>query len=244
MNPINFVPPDSDLLSWKKDNSLVFGEYVEKNSSIFGLKQRILIPWAVAALTLAGSWIVPFLGNRSAASQVSSLEFEHSQFLQLTARISAAEQSLDQQKNDIRDFSVLFTSSSLAYPFTFYLQRSIPSEVSLSSFVLDRSDFNLCAFGPNYQALEDLIDLIKAMPSVDADTVRFTNMSSDPSTLGSSASCQSLSPLQPVSAFIKGSFLSSTPSDLQELYSGASDYSQYNKLKLYNSLMEKIGGNG
>ena len=242
MNPINFVPPDSDLLPWKKQESLVFGTSPDKSGFVL-LQQRFLIPWFVAGLTIASTWIVPFINNRSALFQISNLEFEHAQYLTLTARISAAEQAFDQQKNDIRDFSALFTSASLAYPFTFYLQGSIPSGVSLNSFVLDKSDFNLCAFGPNYESLEDLIDLLKAMPSVDANSIRFTNMSSDPSTLGSSASCQSLSQLQPVSVFIKGSFLSTTPSDLEELYSGASDYGQYNKLRLYNTLMKKIGGN-
>ena len=243
MNPINFVSPESDLLLWKKQNSLVFNDCDEQISSIIGIKQRILLTLIVATIIFGAPWLISFFGNRSVVSQISSLEFEHDQFLQLTARIASAEQSFDQQKNDIRDFSTLFTSSSLAYPFTFYLQRSIPSLVSLSSFTLDRSEFNLCAFGPNYQSLEDLIDLLKAIPIIDANTVRFTNMSSDPSTLGSASSCQSLSSLQPVSVFVKGSFLSLTPSELQDLFSDVSDYSQYNKLRLYNSLIEKIGGN-
>ena len=78
--------------------------------------------------------------------------------------------------------------------------------------------------------------------AVDSNSVRFTNMASDPSALSSSSSCQSLSPLQPVSVSLKGLFLQSTPSDLEEIYSAASDYGQYNKLRLYNSLLEKIGG--
>ena len=157
--------------------------------------------WAAAGLTLALSWIFP-LNNRYAIVQISNLEFEHSQFLQLKARISAAEQTFDQQKSDIRDFSALFTSAAHAYPFTFNLQRSIPSQVNLNSFVLDSSEFNVCAFGPDFESLEDLIDLFKAMPLVDPNSVRFTNMAADPSALGSSSNCQSLSPLQPVSAFV------------------------------------------
>ena len=133
-------------------------------------------------------------------------------------------------------------SATPAYPFTFNLQRSIPSKVNLSSFVLDSSDFNVCAFGPDYESLEDFIDLMKAMPGVDRNSVRFTNMAADPSALGSSAGCQSLSPLQPVSAFVVGEFQDSTPSDLEEIYSAASDYGQYNKLRLYNSLLQEIGG--
>ncbi len=242
MTPINFIPSDSDLLLWDKQDSVVFGTSEGNASSGSWLQQRYWIPWAVAGLTVAITWIFPFLNNRSAVFQISNLEFEHSQFLQSTARIAAAEKEFDQQKADIRDFSALFTSAAPAYPFAFNLQRSIPSQVNLNSFVLDSSDFNLCAFGPDYESLEDLIDLLKAMPVVDPNSVRFMNMAYDPSALGSSSSCQSLSPLQPVSTFLKGSFLAKTPSDLEDLYSAASDYGQYNKLRLYNSLLKKIGG--
>ena len=242
MTPINFIPPDAGLSLWKKRNSALFGATEDKVTSKSWWQKPYLVPWAVSGLTVALTWIFLFLGNRSAIFQISTLEFEHSQFLQLNARISAAEQDFEQQKADVRDFSALFVSAAPAYPFTFNLQRSIPSPVSLSSFVLDSSEFNLCAFGPDYESLEDLIDLLKVMPAVDSNSVRFTNMASDPSALGSSSSCQSLSPLQPVSVSLKGLFLQSTPSDLEEIYSAASDYGQYNKLRLYNSLLEKIGG--
>jgi hypothetical protein len=242
MTPINFTPADSDLTLWSKEESPLFGATKDGSSPKTLLQQPFLIPWAVAGLSVALSWIFPFLNNRSAIFQISNLEFEHAQFLQLSARISSAQQTFDQQKSDIRDFSALFTSAAHAYPFTFNLQRSIPAQVSLSSFVLDNSQFNVCSFGPNYESLEDLIDLLKAMPAVDPNSVRFTNIASDPSALGSTSSCQSLSPLQPVSAFVVGVFQRSSPSDLQEIYSAASDYGQFHKLRLYNSLLQEIGG--
>ena len=242
MKPINFAPVDSELPLWRKEKSPLFGVFKDGSSAKIWLQKPFLIPWAAAGLTLALSWIFPFLNNRYAIVQISNLEFEHSQFLQLKARISAAEQTFDQQKSDIRDFSALFTSAAHAYPFTFNLQRSIPAQVNLNSFVLDSSEFNVCAFGPDFESLEDLIDLFKAMPSVDPNSVRFTNMAADPSALGSSSNCQSLSPLQPVSAFVVGAFERSNPTVLQKIYYDASDYGQYNKLKLYNSLLQEIGG--
>lgn len=242
MKPINYIPPDSGLLLWKKEDSAVFGEASGNGLTASWLQQRYVIPWAVAGLTIALSWAFPFINNRSAIFQISNLEFEHSQFLQLTARKSAAEQEFENQKADIRNFSALFTSAASVYPFTYNLQRSIPSDVSLNSFVLDNENFNLCAFGSNYENIEDLIDLLKAMPGVDSNSVRFTSIAADPSALGSSQGCQSLSALQPVSVFLKGKFLATSPSDLEDLYSDALDYGQYNKLNLYNSLLEKIGG--
>ena len=241
MTPINYISSDSGLSLWKKQESPIFGHAFGKALSPSLFQQRYVIPWAVAGLTIAFSWAFPFLNNRSAISEISNLEFDHSQFLQLTARISAAEQEFEQQKSDIRDFSALFTSAASAYPFAFNLQRSVPNKVNLNTFVLDNSGFNVCAFGPDYESLEDLIDLLKGMPAVDPNSVRFTNMASDPSALGSSG-CQSLSSSQPVSVFIRGKFLPATSSDLEDLYSSASDYGQYNKLRLYNSLLKKIGG--
>ena len=181
MKPVNFTPVDSELLLWRKEKSPLFGVFKDGSSAKIWLQKPFLIPWAAAGLTLALSWIFPFLNNRYAVVQISNLEFEHSQFLQLKARISAAEQTFDQQKSDIRDFSALFTSAAHAYPFTFSLQRSIPAQVNLNSFVLDSSEFNVCAFGPDFKSLEDLIDLFKAMPSVDPNSVRFTNIAADPS---------------------------------------------------------------
>ena len=242
MTPINFIPDNSAVTPWKKGDSPLFGVTNDSSIAQAWLQKPSLIPWAAAGLILALSWIFPFLNNRSAIFKISNLEFEHSQFLQLSSRISAAQQDFDQQKSDIRDFSALFVSSTLAYPFTFNLQRSTPAKVNFSSFVLDNSDFNLCAFGPDYESLEDLIDLIKAMPGIDPNSVRFTNIASDPSALGASAGCQSLSSLQPVSAFIVGRFQYLTPSDLEQIYSASSDYGQYNKLRLYNSLLQEIGG--
>ena len=206
------------------------------------LQQPYVIPWIIAALTLVVSWAFPFVNNRFAIAQISNLEFEHSQFLRLTARISATEKEFDQQKNDIKNFSVLFTSAASPYPFTFNLQRSIPAKVNLNSFILDDSSFNLCAFSSDYESLEDFIDLLKALPGVDPNSVRFTSIASDPSAMGSSSGCQSLSTSQPVSVSLRGQFLPVTTYDLEELYSAASDYGQYNKLRLYNSLLKKIGG--
>ena len=241
MKPINYISPDSGLLLWNKHDSSVFGHSSGNSLSSSLLKQRYAIPWAVAGLTIALSWAFPFFNNRSAISQISNLEFDHSQYLQLTARISAAEQEFDQQKSDIRDFSVLFTAAASAYPFTYNLQRSIPAKVNLNSFVLDNSTFNLCAFSTDYESIEDFIDLLKALNGVDPNSVRFTSIASDPSALVSSG-CQSLSTLQPVSASLRGRFLPVTTSDLQDLFSAASDYGQSNKLRLYNSLLKKIGG--
>jgi len=241
MTPINYLPPDSGLLVWKKYDSPIFGNSSGKALSPSLFQQRYVIPWAVAGLTIALSWAFPFYNNRSAISQISDLEFDHSQFLQLTARISATEQEFEQQKSDIRDFSALFTSAAFAYPFTYNLQRSIPAKVNLNSFVLDASGFNLCAFSTDYERLEDLIDLLKALPGVDPNSIRFNSMASDPSALGSSG-CQSLSALQPVSASLNGKFLPITTSDLEDLSYAVSDYGQYNKIRIYNSLLKKIGG--
>ena len=241
MTPINYISPDSGLPLWNKQESPVFGSSSGRSLSSSLLQQRYVIPWAIAGLSVALSWAFPFFNNRSAISQISNLEFDHSQYLQLTARISAEEQQFDRQKSDIRSFSALFTSSAAAYPFAFNLQRSIPSNVNLNTFVLDSSSFNICAFGPDYESLEDFIDLLKAMASVDPNTVRFTTIASDPSAIGSSG-CQSLSSSQPVSVFLRGKFLPLTSSDLEDLYSAASDYGQYNKLRLYNALLKKIGG--
>ena len=225
---------------WNKHDSSVFGHSSGNSLSSSLLKQRYAIPWAVAGLTIALSWAFPFFNNRSAISQISNLEFDHSQYLQLTARISAAEQEFDQQKSDIRDFSVLFTSAASAYPFTYNLQRSIPAKVNLNS-CLDNYTYNLCALRADYESIEDFIDLLKALNGVDPNSVRFTSIASDPSALGSSG-CQSLSTLQPVSASLRGRFLPVTTSDLQDFFSAASDYGQSNKLRLYNSLLKKIGG--
>ncbi|MCB4412020.1 hypothetical protein [Synechococcus sp. MU1611] len=241
MTPINYLPPDSGLPFWKKQESPVFGHASGSSFSTSLLQQGYVIPLAMAGLTVALSWAFPFFNNRSAISQISNLEFEHSQYLQLTARISASEQEFDQQKSDIRSFSALFTSSASVYPFAFNLQRFVPRKVNFNTFVLDNSSFNICAFGPDYESLEDLIDLLKAMPAVDPNSVRFTNMASDLSALGSSG-CQSLSSSQPVSVSLRGKFLPATTSDLEDLYSAASDYGQYNKLRLYNTLLKKIGG--
>ena len=241
MSPINYIPADSGLLLWKKQDSPVFGHSSGDVLTPSLIQQRFVIPWAVSGLTVALSWVVPFLNNRSAISQISNLEFDHSQYLQLTVRISAAEQKFQQQKSDISDFSSLFTSAAFAYPFTYNLQRSIPAKVNLNRFALDNSSFSLCAFGSDYESLEDLIDLLKVLPGVDPNSVRFTGMASDPSALGSSG-CQSLSISQPVSASIRGKFLPFITSDLEDLYSDVSDYGQYNKIKLYNSLLKKIGG--
>ena len=241
MKPINYIPPDSGLLVWKRHDSPIFGNASGKALTPFLLHQRFVIPWAVAGLTVAFSWVVPFLNNRSAITQISNLEFDHSQYLQLTARISAAEQEFQQQKSNIRDFSSVFTSAAFAYPFTYNLQRSIPAKVNLNSFALDNSSFSLCAFSTDYESLEDLIDLLKALPGVDPNSVRFTSMASDPSALGSSG-CQSLSTSKPVSTSLRGKFLRFTTTDLEDLYFSVSDYGQYNKIKLYNSLLKTIGG--
>ena len=242
MNPINYISPESGLSLWRKTDSPVFGHSSGQVATNPLLQQRYVIPWMIAGLTVVLSWAFPFVNNRFAIAQISNLEFEHSQFLQLTARISATENEFDQQKSDIKNFSVLFTSAAFPYPFTFNLQRSIPSKVNLNSFILDNSSFNLCAFSSDYESLEDFIDLLKALPGVDPNTVRFTSMASDPSAMGSSSGCQSLSSLQPVSASLRGQFLPVTTYDLEDLYSSASDYGQYNKLRLYNSLLKKIGG--
>jgi len=242
MTPISFLHPDSDLLFWNKQDSKVFGDSAGSSSPNPWFKQNYLIPWAVAGVAVAVTWLFPFINNRATMARISDLEFDHAQFSQLTARISSAEQEFSQQKDDIRNFSALFTSAVVAYPFTFNLQRSIPAKVNLNSFVLDDSSFNICAFGPDYESLEDLIDLVKDMPAVDANSVRFTNIAADPSALGSSANCQSLSSLQPLSISFKGSFLNITPIELEALYASASDYVHYHKLKLYNSLLKKVGG--
>ena len=89
--------------------------------------------------------------------------------------------------------------------------------------------------------MEDLIDLLKALPGVNPNSVRFTSMASDPSALGPSG-CQSFSASKPVSASLKGKFLPMTTSDLEDLYSAVSDYGQFNKIRLYNSLLKKTGG--
>ena len=239
MTPINFVPTESDLLVWDRTKSSIFNASGSKKSHSARPKKWLLIPWAIASITIAIAWLPSFLSHRSALIQRSDLQFDHSQFLQLTARISAIDRALSQQKQDINNFSTLFTSSSPAYLFAFYLQRSIPVTVNLNSFVIDASNFNICAFGPDYESLEDMIDLLKAMPIVDSTTILFKDIASDTTVLESSSGCQSLSPAKPVSAFIKGSFLPLTTSDLEPLYASSFDYGHYNKIKIYNSLLQK-----
>ena len=79
------------------------------------------------------------------------------------------------------------------------------------------------------------------MPSVDPNSVRFTNMAADPSAWvhhQTAKACLHFSS----SAFVVGAFERSNPTVLQKIYYDASDYGQYNKLKLYNSLLQEIGG--
>ena len=153
------------------------------------------------------------------------------------ARISAAEQGFNSKSNI--DLSVF--TSCICLSLHLQWQRSIPAKVNLNSFALDNSSFSLCAFSTDYESLEDLIDLLKALPGVDPNSVRFTSMASDPTALGSSG-CQSLSTSKPVSASLRGKFIRFITTDLEDLYFSVSDYGQYNKIKLYNSLLKKIGG--
>lgn len=242
MTPINFLQPDPEIRQWTPAQSDLFSI----NNTFLIENDRpawhLWLPLAIGCSTVAVSWgVIAFL-NQSVGQQVASLEAAHVDYGLYSSRLASAQNKSEELKNQIKSFSALFSSSVPVYPFAHYLQQSIPDGVFLKSVSVDMNRLHLCAYSSTYEQMEGFMDLLKKMPAVEPETVRFSRMSSDPAVQATPDGCTSLSPNYPVSASINGRFFPQSIEDLESFYGRANDLGQFNKIKTYNVLVESLRG--
>jgi len=225
--------PDSKTILWSPDDCKK--EYqVQNNRKTNSKNIQIFLYLVVPLSTTLAIILASELFNQALESRINKLESTHQRYKELQMEIKSKNNELVEINESISNYSVLFTHSANPYPFTFFLQEITPANVSINYYLMDKEKFKICAYGGNYEGLEDYIDLIKEIPNIDEKSVTFEELSSVQSNESNMSNCTSNNANdKPIISSIKGNFTSLDLYQIENLYQQSNDFEQHQKIKLY-----------
>ena len=169
----NFAFKYSDLLKWKprdrnKDEEILS---IEKKIKLIiqYIKNNPIVFYPNFILILVS--ILIQLANIYPSFLIRKLENKHQQYLFLTQRIKKIDNDINIFRNQLENIKPNFTAITPTYLFTFYIQNSIPVNIQLESYKINKNNFFIKANSYSLKAINEMILLLIESPIIDKKSV-------------------------------------------------------------------------
>ena len=178
----NFVKNYQDLTIWEKDKkqettkkeSYLSNKNISiKNIKDFLKKEKIFYypGLSVTGITL----LINFIGLPAYLNTLR-LESLHQQFILNFSELKSTNEKIENKIKDLENYYQLYVLGSPAYIFSHLLQKSIPKDVQVTEFLLDKDGFQLNVQAYTIETINEFINEILDWPIIKPDTIFVRNI--------------------------------------------------------------------
>ena len=178
----NFVKNYQDLTIWEKDkkqettkkDSYLSNKNISiKNIKDFLKKEKIFY---YPGLSVTGITLLINLIGLPAYLNTLRLESLHQQFIFNFSELKITNEKIENKIKDLENYYQLYVLGSPAYIFSHLLQKSIPKDVQVTEFLLDKDGFQLNVQAYTIETINEFINEILDWPIIKPDTIFVRNI--------------------------------------------------------------------
>ena len=178
----NFARNYQDLKIWekeKKQKEIIKDSYLgNKNINFQNLKEFLKKEkiFYYPGLSLTGITLLINLIGLPAYLNTLRLESLHQQFIFNFSELKNTNEKIETKLKDLENYYQLYVLGSPAYIFSHLLQKTIPNDVQVTEFLLDKNGFRLNVQAYNIEIINKFIDNVLEWPIIKSDTVIVKNI--------------------------------------------------------------------
>tara|TARA_Y100000991_G_scaffold210447_1_gene191741 strand:- start:2264 stop:3013 length:750 start_codon:yes stop_codon:yes gene_type:complete len=177
----NFIKNYQDIQLWEKDLSKVnlknksSGKKTEFLISLkeFLKKEKILYIPSLSALSI--TILINLIGLPSYLNTLR-LESKHQEFASNFEEYKNTQSLVKERITDLENYYQLYVLGSPTYTFSFFLQQTIPNDVQVSEFTLDKDGFQINVQAYEIETINNFIDSLLNWPIVKNETIKVRNI--------------------------------------------------------------------
>ena len=178
----NFARNYQDLEIWekeKKQKEIIKDSYLGNKNIIFQNLKEFLKKEKIfyyPGLSLTGITLLINLIGLPAYLNTLRLESLHQQFIFNFSELKNTNENIETKLKDLENYYQLYVLGSPAYIFSYLLQKTIPNDVQITEFLLDKNGFQLNVQAYNIEIINKFIDNVLEWPIIKSDTVVVKNI--------------------------------------------------------------------
>ena len=177
----NFVKNYQDLTIWEKDKkqeTIKKASLSSKNISIQNIKDFLKKEkiFYYPGLSVTGITLLINLIGLPAYLNTLRLESLHQQFIFNFSELKSTNEEIENKIKDLENYYQLYVLGSPAYIFSHLLQKSIPKDVQVTEFLLDKDGFQLNVQAYTIETINEFIDEVLKWPIIKAETILVKNI--------------------------------------------------------------------
>ena len=178
----NFIRNYQDLTIWEKDkkqkaviNNSSTGnkKIIIENLKNFIKKEKIFY---FPALSVTGITLFINLIGLPAYLNTLRLESLHQQFIFNFEEFKNTNQNIENKLKDLENYYQLYVIGSPTYIFSHLLQKTIPNDVQVTEFLLDKDGFQLNVQAYTIETINKFIDDVLEWPIIKPETITVKNI--------------------------------------------------------------------
>jgi len=177
----NFIKNYQDVQLWEKDTRKLNSKRNSTgNKTAFFIslkeflkKEKILYVPSLSAMSIT---ILFNLVGLPSYLNTLRLESKHQEFASNFEEYKNTRSSLKDRITDLENYYQLYVLGSPTYTFSFFLQKTLPNDVQVSEFTLDKDGFQINVQAYKIETINNFIDNLLKWPTVKNETIKVRNI--------------------------------------------------------------------
>ena len=177
----NFIKNYQDVQLWEKDpRKLNSKRNSTGNKTAFFIslkeflkKEKILYVPSLSAMSIT---ILFNLVGLPSYLNTLRLESKHQEFASNFEEYKNTQSSLKDRITDLENYYQLYVLGSPTYTFSFFLQKTLPNDVQVSEFTLDKDGFQINVQAYKIETINNFIDNLLKWPTIKNETIKVRNI--------------------------------------------------------------------
>jgi len=177
----NFIKNYQDVQLWEKDpRKLNSKRNSTGNKTAFFIslkeflkKEKILYVPSLSAMSIT---ILFNLVGLPSYLNTLRLESKHQEFASNFEEYKNTQIALKDRITDLENYYQLYVLGSPTYTFSFFLQKTLPNDVQVSEFTLDKDGFQINVQAYKIETINNFIDNLLKWPTVKNETIKVRNI--------------------------------------------------------------------
>ena len=177
----NFIKNYQDVQLWEKDTRKLNSKRNSTgNKTAFFIslkeflkKEKILYVPSLSAMSI--TLLFNLVGLPSYLNTLR-LESKHQEFASNFEEYKNTQSSLKDRITDLENYYQLYVLGSPTYTFSFFLQKTLPNDVQVSEFTLDKDGFQINVQAYKIETINNFIDNLLKWPTIKNETIKVRNI--------------------------------------------------------------------
>ena len=249
MTDYNFAKNYENIKNWefksqiisdsKSDNYLdQFLEILKKYPNLLKLLKTQKILYFPTLFIFAGVGIIEIFSIFPTIN-IKRLELAHFEYEEKVNALNEINRDREDKFNILKDHSSLLSNPAPTYLFGFYLQESIPKNVQLLDYLVDKAGFKLNAVSNDLVTTNKFISLLRENKLIDKESIKINRIINRVNNSEESMQDQSVS-IDSISMEISGKITHLPLRERIESHKSSSNFGSFKKLSTYLELLDLI----